>query len=407
MPVEFVKQNLAVAELDLEFYFEIKEKILRAIQGHRRRALQKAKDQAAEEAEKEVLGKRQPKEQPQINQKSQGIQSKLLRESSVKIISKNSGIFKKESVASLNRKESLPLVRNTQSDIFYNPTAGKRDSKLLPGIDKKPVVASMNRTNELSKSNTTMKTFFNSKKNSQATILPPINNSIGSTSHSLQKSNKDLYLEVVDGNKYLRKKPFSWMNYGNNFNMASTQVTQASDSLYLTDPLLEPMVKKSSLPNLQKENERGKKSGLTSLNSSKLGFGEKSDKIENEAAGKDLMGSCLQVKEPYLLERQSDFYRKTIYPKTPLQQLRENRAKEIASTLTEEEALKEIEDQIKRHKAIKDRYKSQGSKNFVSSHSKGMDSLENEDFIKHIKRNYKPLWALQKNLKKDLQNLQE
>lgn len=296
-----LKDNFGVTELDIELYYELKQKILKLMENRKR-------------YNKEI---KSPSKVPDST--SQVVQEKVKETTSLK-----KTFHEVFSINRLDKKRSLPSIthhkeQNQAEKVSIAWQQANKTNEKLPAISSKfkndrshfnktfyenhdlnephskvPNLTYTSQFTELSKGRQTR--IKESLINDQIFYKAP--GSVRGSEVTIPHSNQS---QDLDSNKYFKRKPFSWVSLGDSFNMVNPE------RVYLTKPDLSS--NPGSTPRTKiNTTEVGCKSTISTMYSQKW---EKTGL--REIAEHDL----LQVKEPYLLQSSADFYRKVIPPRLP------------------------------------------------------------------------------------------
>lgn len=299
--MKFLKENLGVTELDIEFYYDLKTKLIKMQENQKKhRIIKKIEDSEGFEEDQDA----------EIHIEEHRIEKETPKQEKVAII--------------LDKKRSLPSIKLNSDRIEKDNNERTSQKSLnpkdkLPSIDRKtilnqiPLVSSIRLENQQPQSqriahNSTISSQFTSipsapRINRKTSIHkdPMYQNVQGNRSITEMTALTSMPIQEIENNKYYKRKPFSWLSQGDSFTMINPE------KVFLTKAELSSQLSNTfrSKPGL---NETGYKSSNSTMYSPKweqTGFKEIDD------------SAFLQVREPYLLQSPAEFYRKVIPPRLP------------------------------------------------------------------------------------------
>jgi hypothetical protein len=299
--VAFLKDNFGVTELDIEFYFDLKKKIIKSLQNSKNYAKMSKKEQETSVYEAQVT------ENPQKDSSQDPHQFKSGKE-----------------LQNFGKKKSLPVLKlqmqKTDTEVtVHNGQKANLSIDKLPTIDRRvgqesarlqaskkidheapiPQIKVPNQTQSSqfisypSAPRVLRKTSIHKDKMPQK-----ISNSRSNTEMTAMTS---FPIQEIADNKYYRRKPFSWNSQGDSFTMISPE------KVYITNPELSTQISPT---------HRTKNTSNDTVNKT-ITSTMYSPKWEQTGYRSVHDASFLQVREPYLLESPADFYRKVIPPRLP------------------------------------------------------------------------------------------
>lgn len=298
--MKFLFENLGVTELDVEFYYDLKSKLLKGI-----KMQESIKNRITLEEESRLRD--DDPSAPPAEQNDAPVQSTSSLHSQVDIFRK------KNSLPALipRTKDSIqPSYKTKKSQVII-----QRDS--LPNMKRNSsqTVAKIVHSQEFSKETTPRHGGTNSQQ-SQFTIKRKVSRNssknlgykgratdLGTEARSINEftDRSALAIQEHPENKFFKRKPFSWMSQGDSFTMIET------GNLYLTNPV-------------DTMEYTGRTSGARKLNktiNSQFPNSLYSKQWEETLPKNQVNTAYLQIKEPYLLRSQAEFYKKVIPERLP------------------------------------------------------------------------------------------
>lgn len=295
--VTFLKENLGVTELDIEFYFDLKNKLIKLIENQKRHKIARKT------------------EDPEENGDPGKVKLSIMESQTIKETDQNQRIG-----YMFETKRSLPQIKvlSNRQEPKQIVTPSKKQGDIahkLPEIEKKMIIDQGHMSHSMrldhtspnsgaKLNNSTYSSQFTSPRVVRKTSIHndpyyQADQGIPSlTEMTVQTTGPNL---EMGNNKFYKRKPFSWLSHGESFTMIRP------DQVYLTRPELS-----TQLSVTQRSKKAMLETGYRSSNSTLY-----SPKWEHNTFRELEENPSLQVKEPYLLQSQADFYRKVIPPRLP------------------------------------------------------------------------------------------
>lgn len=391
--VRFLKKNLDISDIDIEFYYDLKAKLMKNAE-HKRHRRESSKGDDSNSPLRKPAGS-----VVTVSALKAGGEARVAPSmKSPALSSHNSNPFKGVPFA---KKDSLPSLNPNPGALTKTGANWGAVAQPLPNKNSLggSGLSSMYGTNHFGmtagQKQFLIKDFSVPARKSSSISknqVKPTQTTIGivTTNNTTLAQTQIISPGGVQNSRKIVKPTgtFSWLNSGDQFTLTN------ADNPYLTDPFQDDVFYKGRKGGkLSRKHSivsvSGKDHGLTSTNSSMF-YNPKGSKVigdsdKSTVAGSMDFGGFLQTKEPYMLHSQADFYKKTFYPKEEV--VLPKKPQVITRSQLVSEARIPTKQEIKE-------YLLRPPKDFVLAHSKGVKDLENQDFDKHIRRLYRPLFKL-------------